>query len=450
MSRVVAGMVDPDPRVFGMGLQYLRNNGIQVEVGINEEACKELNAPFIYRVLTQRPYSIFLSSASPTASYTTDSHIDLKCLLQIQAQSAPEVDTLLLIVQSLSTEDVISFLSIPEHIRLVIIDLSPLSSTCTLQEDDCTIDIHEEVKGDSISDSIVKFEGLFEGNDGLSDELVALVSLHIFISVLRLFAYDIIEICMYIAIDPSLVYYFYVTLCIQSLEFKARNRSVHITRFTHSTSTPATPKPSPTAATPTLIGLIKLTLSQLAAHLGSNAVLIHDLRVTYAHDTSTGASTASTTGTGSSSVDKHSTLIDIPSTTAPTPTPVPLLSLDDLVLLSGQGFIQKLLTIGHNSEGDDEGEDVHILTHIDKIINPYINAHYIHLHKNKTTPTVDTTDTNTSVYNKLNTSRLTKYILYNDTENKAEISGKYAENKTKLNNNKIIYSYKLWSYRISS
>ena len=182
-------------------------------------------------------------------------------------------------------------------------------------------------------------------------------------------------------------------------------------------------------------------------------MLIHDLRVPYAHDTSTGASTATTTDTGSSSVDKHSTLIDIPSTTAPTPTPVPLLSLDDLVLLSGQGFIQKLLTIGHNSEGGDEGEDIHILTHIDKIISPYINAHHLLSHTAKTSHNIDTTGTTTAtiVYNKLNTSRLTKHILYNnDTENKAEISGKYDGNKTKLHNNKIIYSYKLWSYRISS
>ena len=176
-------MVDPDPRVFGMGLQYLRNNGILVEVGINEEACKELNAPFIYRVLTQRPYSIFLSPTTTSASYTTDNaHIDLNCLLQIQAQSALEVDTILLIVESLSTEDVVSFLSIPEHIRLVIIDLSQLSSTSTLQGDVCTSDINSEAtKSDCISDDIVKFESLFESNDGLSDELLALVSIHIFI-----------------------------------------------------------------------------------------------------------------------------------------------------------------------------------------------------------------------------------------------------------------------------
>ena len=189
VRRVVAGMVDPDPRVFGMGLQYLRNNGILVEVGINEEACKELNAPFIYRVLTQRPYSILLSSVSPTASYTTDTHIGLNCLLQIQAQSAPEVDTLLLIVQSLSTEDVMSFLSIPEHMRLVIVDLSQLSSNSTLHAEVCTSNIDNEGKVGVMSDSTVKFEGLFESSDGLSDELLALVSLHIYSPYLNMINY---------------------------------------------------------------------------------------------------------------------------------------------------------------------------------------------------------------------------------------------------------------------
>ena len=47
VSRVVVGMVDPDPRVRGEGLRILRGAGIQVDVGIEEAACRDLNLGFI-------------------------------------------------------------------------------------------------------------------------------------------------------------------------------------------------------------------------------------------------------------------------------------------------------------------------------------------------------------------------------------------------------------------
>eukprot|EP01031_Cornospumella_fuschlensis_P043053 gene43053-52614_t len=58
VRRVVAGMVDPDPRVSGQGLRCLREKGLHVQlVGDAEhEACKELNAAFIHRVTHGRPY----------------------------------------------------------------------------------------------------------------------------------------------------------------------------------------------------------------------------------------------------------------------------------------------------------------------------------------------------------------------------------------------------------
>lgn len=47
VSRVVVGMVDPDPRVQGEGLRILRGAGIEVEVGVEEAACRDLNLGFI-------------------------------------------------------------------------------------------------------------------------------------------------------------------------------------------------------------------------------------------------------------------------------------------------------------------------------------------------------------------------------------------------------------------
>ncbi|HEY9636767.1 MAG TPA: bifunctional diaminohydroxyphosphoribosylaminopyrimidine deaminase/5-amino-6-(5-phosphoribosylamino)uracil reductase RibD [Coleofasciculaceae cyanobacterium] len=59
VAKVVVGMVDPDPRVSGGGLERLRAAGIEVLVGVEEAACRELNEAFIHRVLYKRPLGIF-------------------------------------------------------------------------------------------------------------------------------------------------------------------------------------------------------------------------------------------------------------------------------------------------------------------------------------------------------------------------------------------------------
>jgi diaminohydroxyphosphoribosylaminopyrimidine deaminase/5-amino-6-(5-phosphoribosylamino)uracil reductase len=58
VRRVVAGMVDPDPRVAGGGIRRLQEAGIEVDVGVEEAACQELNEAFVHRVLHQRPFGI--------------------------------------------------------------------------------------------------------------------------------------------------------------------------------------------------------------------------------------------------------------------------------------------------------------------------------------------------------------------------------------------------------
>ncbi len=58
ITRVVAGMVDPDPRVSGRGLERLRQAGIEVVVGVEEEACQRLNEGFVWRILHQRPLGL--------------------------------------------------------------------------------------------------------------------------------------------------------------------------------------------------------------------------------------------------------------------------------------------------------------------------------------------------------------------------------------------------------
>lgn len=55
VRRVVCGMVDPDPRVAGKGIAWLRDRGIEVQVGVLEDRCRAFNANFITAVLKGRP-----------------------------------------------------------------------------------------------------------------------------------------------------------------------------------------------------------------------------------------------------------------------------------------------------------------------------------------------------------------------------------------------------------
>ncbi len=47
IRRVVIGMVDPHPRVQGQGINILRAAGVEVDVGVEEQACRDLNAGFV-------------------------------------------------------------------------------------------------------------------------------------------------------------------------------------------------------------------------------------------------------------------------------------------------------------------------------------------------------------------------------------------------------------------
>lgn len=58
VATVVVGMVDPDPRVSGKGIERLRAAGINVVVGVEESDCQRLNEAFVHRVLHQRPFGI--------------------------------------------------------------------------------------------------------------------------------------------------------------------------------------------------------------------------------------------------------------------------------------------------------------------------------------------------------------------------------------------------------
>jgi len=57
-SRVVVGIQDPFPEVSGSGIEKLRAAGIEVEVGVEREACKRLVKPYLKRLSCSMPWLI--------------------------------------------------------------------------------------------------------------------------------------------------------------------------------------------------------------------------------------------------------------------------------------------------------------------------------------------------------------------------------------------------------
>ena len=56
VRRVVIGVVDPNPRVSGRGIAYLRGRGLQVDVGVRRRRASRLNEAFITWVTEGRPF----------------------------------------------------------------------------------------------------------------------------------------------------------------------------------------------------------------------------------------------------------------------------------------------------------------------------------------------------------------------------------------------------------
>ena len=58
VKRVVIGMKDPNPLVAGKGIEILKQNGIEVVVGVMEDECRKLNKRFLMLHEHHRPYVI--------------------------------------------------------------------------------------------------------------------------------------------------------------------------------------------------------------------------------------------------------------------------------------------------------------------------------------------------------------------------------------------------------
>lgn len=76
IKKVVIAMEDPNPLVSGKGIKILKDNGIEVEVGVLREDAEKLNEIFIKYITTKKPFTILKAGMSldgKIATYTGDS-----------------------------------------------------------------------------------------------------------------------------------------------------------------------------------------------------------------------------------------------------------------------------------------------------------------------------------------------------------------------------------------
>lgn len=76
IKKVVCSSIDPNPQVEGKGIKILRDNGIEVKVGVLEKEARELNVAFFTYHEKKRPYIALKFAASldgKIATYTGDS-----------------------------------------------------------------------------------------------------------------------------------------------------------------------------------------------------------------------------------------------------------------------------------------------------------------------------------------------------------------------------------------
>ncbi|MFO7890661.1 MAG: bifunctional diaminohydroxyphosphoribosylaminopyrimidine deaminase/5-amino-6-(5-phosphoribosylamino)uracil reductase RibD [bacterium] len=56
ISKVVIGMEDPNPLVKGNGIKKLQSSGVEVELGVMEKQCRELNEAYIKSITQKSPF----------------------------------------------------------------------------------------------------------------------------------------------------------------------------------------------------------------------------------------------------------------------------------------------------------------------------------------------------------------------------------------------------------
>ena len=73
ISKVVIGCNDPNPLVCGKGIEILKNHGIEVETGVLEKECQDLNEIFFYYIKNKKPYVVMKYAMTADGKIATSS-----------------------------------------------------------------------------------------------------------------------------------------------------------------------------------------------------------------------------------------------------------------------------------------------------------------------------------------------------------------------------------------
>lgn len=73
IKKVIIGMLDPNPLVAGKSIKKLRENNIEVKVGVKEDECRKLNEVFVKYIKTKKPFIIMKAGISIDGKIATSS-----------------------------------------------------------------------------------------------------------------------------------------------------------------------------------------------------------------------------------------------------------------------------------------------------------------------------------------------------------------------------------------
>lgn len=77
IKKVYVSMIDPNPIVNGKGIDYLRRNNIDVEIGILEDKTREINKFYVHYITNKIPY-VILKMASTIDGFIGDEDRNIK------------------------------------------------------------------------------------------------------------------------------------------------------------------------------------------------------------------------------------------------------------------------------------------------------------------------------------------------------------------------------------